>query len=444
MNVNDATGTLTKTIAALEPWGGAGALPGAGRPWIDALRRRAATEFSAAGLPTPRLEEWKYTNLRSLARHRFGVPDAAAPVAIDRLPSLLPTTGGPRAIFVQGRFRPELSRTEGLPEGVRFGSLAQAIDADDALEEHLGRIGADGRPMLALNAALMADGFVLQVPRNVVVETPIELIFIGGLDLAAAAWHPRNLILLGENASATLVEHHVGIGGGVYFVNMATEIALDRAASLLHHRLQAEGTEAFHIATLAATLGRDASYESFTLALGARVSRQEATVALAGEGATCRLNGAYLMRGEQHCDFTSVIEHQVPQTTSSEVFKGVLDDKARAVFQGRIEVRPKAQKSDGRQLNKTLLLSDRAEIDSKPELKIYADDVKCSHGSSAGAIDQDHLFYLRSRGLPETAARALLVSAFLAETLEGLRPAALGEAFEARIGDWLGDGKGGR
>jgi len=234
-----------------------------------------------------------------------------------------------------------------------------------------------------------------------------------------------------------VIEHHVSLGGGATFANSATEIELGDGALLHHYKMQAEGPEAFNLGTLHASVGRNAHYDGFGMSLGARLSRNEVAVRLDGEGARCHLNGAYMMRGRQHCDNTTVIEHVVPHTSCREVFKGVLDDEARAVFQGRIVVHPDAQQSDGHQLSKAMLLSEKAEIDAKPELEIYADDVKCSHGATAGDLDHEALFYLRSRGLPEARARNLLIEAFLTESVEAIAAADLCPAFLASIADWL-------
>jgi Fe-S cluster assembly protein SufD len=415
-------------------------LPGAGVPWIGDLREAAIERFGDLGLPTPRVEAWKYTRLRPLEKTAYraaGEADASADPG--PLPALLGSGACHRLVFVNGRLRPDLSAPGALPDGARIESLRDALASDPgALEGQLGRIGVlDGQPMLALNTAMMDDGYVLRIGSGVTLQAPVEIIFLGGTTDEPVACHTRNLILLDEGSRATVVEHHVGAGNGAYFANGATEISLAGAAHLTHHKIQAEGLSALHLATVHAEIGANATYDGFSFASGARLSRNEVGVRLAGSGAHCSLTGAYMIGGEQHCDNTTVIEHLVPDTSCREVFKGVLDGKARGVFQGRIVVAKDAQRTDGHQTCKTLLLSDRAEIDAKPELEIYADDVKCSHGATVGAIDEDALFYLRSRGIPEAAARAILVRSFLAETLHDVEPVPLAEALEEMIAAWI-------
>ena len=434
--------------AAFARLGGAAPdLPGAAHPWLADLRRAGRDRFLALGLPTTRLEAWKFTNLRALTRLAFtAAGESRGAASVDLVPSLLPPGSESfRAVFVNGRFRADLSRLEGLPPGAKLMSLATVLAGSGGrLDGRLGRIvdRAD-QPLVALHDALMDDGVVLQVAKGVDVKAPIELVFIGGLGETALGYHPRHFLRLDANASASVVEHHVDLGDGSSFANSVTEIDVGAGARLSHCKVQATGETAFHLSTLHARVGKDGAYDSYDLCLGARLSRNEMSVVLAGEGASTTVAGAYLLRGEQHCDNTTAIEHRVAHTTSNEVFKGVLDGRARAVFQGKIKVAPHAQKSDGRQINKTILLSDDAEIDTKPELEIYADDVKCSHGAAAGEIDADQLFYLRSRGLPASQARRLLIRAFLDETLDIVRNEGLRQSLADRIDGWLGRSGGG-
>jgi Fe-S cluster assembly protein SufD len=417
-----------------------GELPGAALPWLSDLRAAGIERFASLGLPRPDVEAWKYTRLRPLETTGFTPAGTADAVSIDGLPALLPQGGiDHRVIFVNGRLRQCLSMPGELPEGVELGGLADALQRDpEALAANLGRIGEpDGQSMLALNTAMMRDGLVLRVKRGVSVSLPIEVAYVGASGKDPLAFHPRNLIVLEPGSRATVVEHHVGLGAGAYFANSGTEIRIEDGAQLHHYKIQEEGAEAVHVATLHAHLGRDALYDGFTLTTGGRVSRHEVSVRLAGLGAECHLNGAYMVRGEQHCDTTTTIEHLMPQTSCREVFKGVIDEKARAVFQGRIVIHPKAQQSNGHQLSKALLLSDQAEIDTKPELEIYADDVKCSHGATAGDLDRDALFYLRARGIPEDAARDILIEAFLADTINEIAAEGLCPALMASVGHWL-------
>ena len=306
---------------------------------------------------------------------------------------------------------------------------------DPLLAEHLGRVAEGGdQPFLGLNTAFMQDGLVLRLAPGVVVERPIRMVFLTDPDSGAAvAAHPRNLVLAEDNSQATLVEIHRGADGAEYFTNAVTEIAVGAGARLHHYKLQDEGDRALHLANLQVSLGRDATYDNFILSLGARLARNDIRAALAATGIDCRLSGAYVARGSQHMDTTSFIDHAEPDCRSREVYAGVLDGRSRGVFQGKILVRRDAQRTDGHQLNRALLLSKGAEIDSKPELEIYADDVKCSHGATAGEIDAEALFYLRSRGIGEDEARALLIEAFLLEALEEIGDESVREEFAGRL-----------
>lgn len=420
----------------------AATLPGAGLPWLDELRAAGLDRFVKTGFPTPRQESWKFTSLRPLERQSFGLaPALTAPVPAAAIPTVAPGGGSHRMVFLGGRYRPDLSDTGGLPPGATLESLGEAlVRSPDGVAEHLGRTATlDAHPLLALNLAFLTDGVVLRLARGTVVPRPVELVFLSNDDGLPAAWHPRILVLAEENAEATLIEHHVGLGSAACFSNVVAEIVLDAGARLHHYKIQRESLSAIHLATTTAHVGRDATYDTFILNLGAALSRHEGRSVLEGTGTTCRISGAYAVRGTQHTDITTLIDHAKPRGTSREVVKGVIDGQARAVFQGKIIVRPDAQKTDGYQLNRALLLSDQAEIDSKPELEIYADDVKCSHGATAGELDDAQLFYLRSRGLPLERARALLIAAFLDEALEEIPVEAVRDHFKAAIHGWLGE-----
>ncbi|MBL4690507.1 MAG: Fe-S cluster assembly protein SufD [Rhodospirillales bacterium] len=416
-------------------------LPGAGLPWIQDLREAGIESFNGLGLPTIKQEAWKYTKLKPLDDTKFQlVTDADGAASVDLVPSVLPESNGhTRLVFVNGRMRSELMIEGDLPDGVFIDCLKDALASGaDWTEEYLGHIQQDDdQSMFALNTALMDSGFVLRVDPGVVVEQPIEVIFIGGLTDHPVTYFPRNLIVIGDNAQATVVKHHVGMGVGAYFVNTATEIQIGQGATFHHYKVQAETLDAMHLDTSHVRVAKDATYDSFNLSIGGRLSRNDVSVRLEGSGAHAGLNGAYLMRGSEHCDNTTVIQHLAPNTTCREVFKGVLDDESRAVFQGRIVVHREAQGTDAYQLCKTLLLSTGAEIDAKPELEIYADDVKCSHGATTGQIDETALFYLRSRGIPEALARNLLVQSFLGEALEEIATDKVREAFTDKVLHWL-------
>jgi len=422
-------------------------LPGSDAAWLAALRDRGIAAFGAAGWPTPKIEAWKYTNLAAaLAKLAF---EPALPVAnglrAAALPWLLPAEAkAHRLAFVNGRLRDDLSDLGELPAGVELGGLAAALAANPAgLEGRLGRLGAMAeQPLLALNTALMADGFVLKLGPGIELEQPVELLFLALPGAAPLAYHPRGLVLAGRGSRAMLIERHVGTshagaGKGTTFANLAFEIELETGAALRHYKLQSEGPEAFHIATNTVRLGRDARYESFVLAQGGRLARNESNIALEGPGAECRLDGVYMGRARQLIDNTLFIDHVAPQATSRQNFRGVLDDYARGVFQGRVLVRPGAQKTDAHQLSRALLLAAGAEIDSKPQLEIHADDVKCSHGAAAGELDSDALFYLRSRGIPEPEARRMLIDAFLASGLDSIGHEGVRDAFRRAVTQWI-------
>lgn len=413
-------------------------LPGAGLGWLEKRRADGAARFQALGLPTPKLESWKYTRLRSLDDVRYTpVVAGDAERTIDKVPGL--STAQARLVFVNGQLRADLSDIGDLPKGVRFTTMAEALaETPDWVAEKLGAVAADSdQAMVALNDWMMDSGFVLHVEKGVMLSAPFEVVYIGGLTDGPVACFPRNLIVIEEGAQATLVKHHGGRGNGAYFANAVTEISVADRAIFKNYMVQAESMQATHVSTHHVTVARDATYESFQLSIGGLMSRSETTLSLAGQGAHADVHGTYMMRGAEHCDMTSLIDMQVPHTTCKQVFKGVLDDESRAVFQGKIYVARDAQKADGRMLNKTLLLSSGAEIDSKPELEIYADDVQCAHGATSGQLDDTAMFYLRSRGIPEALARNMLVQSFLGDALENITDETVRDAFSDRVLHWL-------
>lgn len=420
-------------------------LPGAALSWVRDLREQGRERFAAIGLPNVRNETWRYTNLRDLGKLSFHPADSAdSGTRFDVLPSVRTEGHGPRLVFVDGRFRAALSSTEGLPAGVELLSLAAAFASHaDLIGEHLGRLApADDRPLVALNSAFLADGPVLRVAAGVAVEEPIELVFVSAGSSGAegerpTSFHPRTLIVAEAGSRAVVVEHHIGCGTGTTLANHVAEVFVGEGATLHHYKAQRETTAAFHLSHTAATVAKDACYDNFILTLGARLSRNEVVSTLAGTDARTHVSGGYMVRGHQHADTTTLIDHAQPNGTSREVYKGVIDDTARAVFQGKIIVRPHAQKTDGHQLNRALLLSDTAEIDAKPELEIHADDVKCSHGCTAGELDDTALFYLRARGIDQETARGLLIGAFLAEAMEEIAEEPVRDAFQALVSGWL-------
>lgn len=396
-------------------------------PALAGPRGEGLERFAKAGLPTTRVEAWKFTNLRGLDKLTLAPAPDAATVTVDAIPTALDTPA-PRLVFVAGQYRADLSRVGDLPDGVVLTALA----GDTA------PIVGDG-PFRALNSALSSQGASLRVAAGVKLTSPVELVFIAATaGDKAALWNPRIVIDIADGAEATVVEHHVGSNAGAYVSNIVADVTVGVAARLHHYKLQAEGLDAWHLANVSTHLAQNAVYDTFVLNLGARLARHEARQVLDGTGIEARVSGAYAITGNQVSDITTLIDHAKPNCTSREVVKGVIDGSARAVFQGKIVVRPDAQKTDGYQLNRALLLSDNAEINSKPELEIYADDVKCSHGATAGELDEDQMFYLRARGISRDAARVLLIGAFLDEALEEIIDETVRGHFRARAEAWMG------
>ncbi len=421
----------------------AASLPGADLDWVRAMRIRSYDRYVELGIPTVRQEAWKYTRLKTLEDTVFSPYHGDSNQTVDVLPGIHAASGaGVRLVFVNGHFRADLSNQEELPAGVILENLAATMIRDSNwLESQIANplLGAAGS-LESLNAAAMHDGYVLHVAKNVVVVKPIEVVFVGGLSEGPVASFPRNLIVLDEGAEARIIVHQCSAGTDASFSNTVSTVSLGQNARLSLATLQEEGDDATSVSTTQVECARDSAFDSMTLSMGAQLSRTEQHVALAGEGSSCRLDGAYLMRGSSHCDHTTLVDHLVPNTTSNEMFKGVLNDESRAVFQGKIVVHPDAQHTDGRMLNKTMLLSDRAEIDTKPELEIYADDVKCAHGATSGQLDETALFYLRSRGIPEAQARNLLVQSFLGEVIERITDDVLRDTITEKVVGWLPTG----
>ncbi len=400
-------------------------LPGARTPWVDRLRDTAAEAFAAQGFPTRRVEAWKYTDLAPLAAASFGEPLTQ----VDDAP-VLPPAHAPRAVFVDGRFRPDLST---------LGDFAfEVTSLAEALPRLEGRIGVLARPeeqpLVALNTMLFEDGLVVDVPAGVAGGT-IELLNLGTESERAPAFHPRHLIRLGAGASLTLVETAIGPAAR-YLHNPVFEIEVAEGARLNHGRLQQEGREAFFLSTVYARVAAGGAYDNFTLNGGARLARNEIHVALTGPKAEAHMNGVQLAGEGQHVDTTTSLDHAAPCCASRQTYKTVLSGRSRGVFQGKIHVHQVAQKTDGYQMNQALLLSPEAEIDSKPQLEIYADDVKCSHGATVGELDPEQLFFLRSRGIPEAQAKAILVEAFLTEAVDAVADEHIREALSRAVAGW--------
>jgi Fe-S cluster assembly protein SufD len=390
-------------------------------PGDPAPRLAAAEALRASGLPGRRNEAWHYTNLRSVEEAAFSEPLTPLRDSNERLAGV--PTLGTRLVFVDGRFREDLSDT---PPAI-FKSFATRPD--------FGVLAQPTRePLVALNTMLAEDGAVLTVPENTDGGTITLASLATDTPGRATAFHPRHRIRLAADARLTVVE--IALGSGTYLHNPVTEIEVADGATLTHVRLQDEAPTAYHLATIYTDIAANGTYDSFTLTLGARLSRTEIHATLNGPNAIAHLNAAQLLTGVQHADITSVVRHAAPHGTSRQTVKNVLAGRSRGVFQGRIEVARAAQKTDGYQMNQALLLSPDAEVNSKPELEIFADDVKCSHGATVGELDAEQLFYLRSRGVPAAEARAILVRAFLSEALEAVADEATRAVLEQAVTGW--------
>jgi Fe-S cluster assembly protein SufD len=414
-----------------------GRLPGGNA--VAAQREAAFDVFAKSGLPHRRVEEWKYTDLRALMRDAKPLappPDAAAKARAKGAGALVGDLDARRLVFVDGAFVAELSDTAKLEAGLRVGSLADALtDNDPALATHLGKLAPGSDVAVALNTALMGDGAVIRVAAGAAIARPLHLVFVSSEKPAAS--FVRSLVVVEPAARAMLIESHEGPPGSDYQVNAALEMFVGDGAHVDHVKIIAEGAEALHVSTLAAAIGAKARFNTFTFTAGGAVVRNQLFLRFDGEETVAGIRGATLIKGHQHADTTLVVNHVAQGCQSREMFKAVLDDDAHSVFQGRIVVSQGAQKTDAKMMTKALLLSERAEADSKPELEIFADDVQCGHGATAGSLDDELKFYLMARGIPEAEAEALLIQAFLGEAIEGIEDAGLREVLMESVVAWL-------
>ena len=386
-------------------------------------REEALSRFVALGFPTTRDEEWRFTSVAPIAGHSFALAEASANAGHrDVAPLRLSGVVGAELVFVDGRFAPALSSIDELPLGARVGSLADYAGSHvKGIESHLARVAPfDRRAFVAFNTAFFTDGACIQIPAHAVIEKPIHVLFVssGEADSRHAAMsHPRVLVVLGDDSQAAVVESYAGPDGALYLTNAVTEIVLGDNAVLDHYKLQHESTEAYHVGAIFLKAARNANCASHSISLGGSLVRNDVVAVLGGEGGECTLNGLYLADGYRLIDNHTTIDHAMPHCGSREIYKGILADRARGVFNGKIVVRPDAQKTDAKQTNRALLLSENAQVNSKPELEIFANDVKCTHGAAIGQLDADAVFYLRSRGLDLSEARRLLIHAFAGDVL---------------------------
>jgi Fe-S cluster assembly protein SufD len=406
---------------------------------VDAQRAAAFDLFAKAGLPHRRVEEWKYTDLRALMREAKPLaspPDAAAKARAKTAGAILGDVESRRIVFVDGAFVPELSDVAALEPGLTIKSLAAALAAEDAaLNAHLGKLAPASDVAVALNTALMGDGAVIGIAAGATIERPLHLVFVASQKPAAT--FTRSLVVVESGARAMLIESHEGPPGSDYQVNAALELFVGDRAHVDHVKIIGEGADALHVSTLAATIGGKARFNTFTFTTGGAVVRNQLFLNFDGGDTVAGIRGATLIKGKEHADTTLVANHIAHGCQSREMFKTVLDGEAHGVFQGRIIVKPGAQKTDAKMMTQALLLSERSEADNKPELEIFADDVQCGHGATAGALDEELKFYLMARGIPGAEAESLLIQAFLGEAVEGIEHAGLREALMEAVAAWL-------
>ena len=418
--MTDRAAAAERYVAAYRAFAANGG--GAAPAWLRGLRAGGIARFAELGFPTTKLEEWRFTSVAPLVATPFTFahgPESAGPSPGDVEPHLLPGTGRHRMVFVNGRFAPALSVLDGLPEGVTVSSLGDVLRCEP---ERLGALldevaAAPTTAFSALNAAFLADGAFVHVRAGVAVAEPLQLLYFVTAGVEPVVTHPRTLVVVERLAKVAVVEGYAGAAGAVYWTNAVTNIVAGEGARADVVRVQRESERAFHTAATQTRQGRDSVVRVHALAFGAALARHDITTVLDGEGASCLLNGLYLAHGTQHVDHHTVIDHAKPHAESHEYFNGVLDGRAHGVFNGRIVVRPGAQRTDSKQTNNNLLLSEEARADSQPQLEIYADDVKCTHGATLGPIDDKALFYLKSRGVGAAEAQAMLTYGFGAEIL---------------------------
>lgn len=393
--------------------------------WLSEIRRQAMQHFDELGFPTPKHEDWRETNIKPVIETEYSEADSTCITAADVQSAFLKDGQGSRIVtativIANGVYSKELSAINGLPDGVIVVSLADGWkNQPDLLEPYFAQMGSfEQQPFASLNTALMLDGVFIFVPHNTVVEQPIHVIYSSKSGGTPTLSNPRLLVVTGRNSQVSIIETYIGNPNDVYFTNAVSEFVCGENTKLEHVKIQCESEAAFHIANTKIMAEANSNFKTHSLAFGGRVARCDYLTTLNGEGIECTLNGLYMPHGKQHVDHRLTVEHTKPRCTSHQLYKGILNDEARAVFRGKFHVHQDAQKTDAYQSNKNLLLSNNAEINTRPQLEIYADDVKCSHGATIGRLDQDQIFYLRSRCMNVESARSLLVYAFAHEIVD--------------------------
>jgi Fe-S cluster assembly protein SufD len=404
-----------------------GKMPAGEPSWLARAREEAFARFEESGFPTTDEEDWKYTNVAPIARREFrpAAGGESASVALDEVgPFIYAEARQSRLAFVNGFFRPDLSSLEAIPQGVVAANLADSLKGEhaDVVREHLGRLRVQGGDAFAaLNTAFAGDGAFLYVPAGARVEAPVQLLFLSAMNEQESASFPRVVVVAGRDSRLELIESYAATEEADYFTDAVVEIFVGEGARVTHCKVQGESATAFHVASTRAALARDGFYDLTSVTLGARLSRHNIEVRLESEGAECRVDGLYAVGTGQHADTHSLIDHLKPHCTSRQNYKGILDGKSRAVFNGRVFVHAGAHGTDAEQSNKNLLLSPDARVDTKPQLEIFNDDVKCSHGATVGQLEEEELFYLLSRGLHADLARNLLTYGFAEEIVEKIK-----------------------
>lgn len=404
--------------------------------WFQPRRKEAMEHFAGLGFPSTRQEDWRFTNVSPLARTRFKAAEpgrnGVTPQKLDHIS--LPDVAA-RLAFVDGFFNPKLSSIESLPQGVRVTNLAAAwVSPGKSLESHLARhADTERHGFVALNTAFIQDGALIEIPAGLTLEKPIHVLFIRTQTAKDTVTHPRTLIVAGRDVQATVIESYASLSNETYFTNAVTEVVVGENSAVEHIKLQEESGQAFHIGTVQGYQERSSRFHSHSVSLGALLARHDINSVMAGEGAECTLNGLYQINERQHVDHHTRLDHAMPHCSSREYYRGVLDGKSSGVFNGAIIVRKDAQKTDAIQSNKNLLLSEDATINTKPELQILADDVRCTHGATIGQLDPEAIFYLRARGIGYEAARHLLTRAFANDVISRIRFAPARERLEGTL-----------
>jgi Fe-S cluster assembly protein SufD len=422
-------------FAELEP-----SLRASGPAWLHDLRREGLDRFKTLGFPSLKEEEWRFTRTRPIAEVDFRpAGDTRAVDATTIVSRTFDDAACRRLVLVNGRFVPALSRGKDVPRGVWAGSLAEALrDRGEPVRALLASgARADRQRFASLNTAFLHDGVYIEIADGASLEAPLHVVHVTTAADAPTMTHPRVVVVAGKNSDAVVIESYVGLGSSNYFTNAVVQIAVGENASLRHYKVQREAPEAFHVAFQHAALAKSARYSTLGVTMGGALVRNDIHTILDGEGIDARVDGLYLADGRRHVDNHTFIRHAQPHCHSFELYKGILDDKARGVFNGRIYVDPVAQKTDAKQENNCMLLSDEARVNSNPQLEIFADDVKCTHGAAIGKTDDTAIFYLRSRGIPFPEARDLMVYAFASEVLERIEVEPLKVRLEDDLFEWL-------